>query len=86
MSVDESCTVTLRFTPTIAGVAEAVLTITGPGDVGTHVLHLTGDGLDPVYLDTDPFPDTIVGATSTGTLSILEPERNTRDHADWAAA
>ena len=62
---------TLRFTPTLAGVSEAILTITGPGAVGTHVLHLSGDGVDPVYLDTDQFPDTGVGATSTGTLGIF---------------
>jgi predicted outer membrane repeat protein len=70
LSVNESCTVTLRFTPIVPGVAEAILTITGPGEVGTHVVHLAGDGLDPVYLDPDAYPDTAVGATSTGGLGI----------------
>ena len=70
LSVDESCTVTIRFTPTIATTEEAVLTVTGPGDVGTHVLHLVGNGFDPVHLGLDRFPDTAVGATSTGTLTV----------------
>ena len=72
LSVDESCTVTIRFTPTIATTEEAVLTVTGPGDVGTHVLHLSGERSSiPSTSPRTEFPDTAVGATSTGTLTVI---------------
>jgi hypothetical protein len=84
LSVDETCTVKARFVPTVTGIQNAFLTITGPGAVGTREIPLTGDGVNAIVTGGGSFGDVAVGSTKAGSISITNA--STADSVTLTAA
>lgn len=71
LGVGETCHIDLRYSPTNATSADAVLTVTSPGVGGTRDYNLSGYGSDPVQFWYDGWGDVPLGTSSPKYLHLV---------------
>lgn len=71
LQVDDTCEVAVRFAPqSSTAVTDALLTIVGPGDVGTRDVRLSGFARQVAVLSTTGFDDVPIGTTANRTFTV----------------